>query len=342
MSVSSRYLGLELKSPLVASASPLSRNLDVAKRLEDAGAAALVMHSLFQEEAAAESLELDHYLSYFTEAFAEALTWYPDQPSYGLIPDRYLEQLRLLKQSLSIPVIGSLNGVSAGGWTSYARQMEQAGADALELNLYHIPDANLSGAEVEERSVAVLEAIKAEVSIPVAVKLSPFYSSVGAMALRLAHAGADGLVLFNRFYQPDLDLDALTVTPRLELSTSADLRLPLRWVAMLYGRIGTDLAVTGGVHNHEDVVKALMAGASITMMTSELLANGVERLTEIERDLKQWMERREFASVEEMRGTLSQQKVEDPSAFERANYVRVLQSWRPDPAGQMFREMLGR
>jgi len=340
MNVSSRYLGLDLKSPLVASASPLSRSLDVAKRLEDAGAAALVMHSLFQEEAVAESLELDHYLNYFTEAFAEALTWYPDLPNYRLIPDRYLEQLRLLKQNLSIPVIGSLNGVSTGGWTSYARQMEQAGADALELNLYHIPDMNVCGAEVERRSVEVLGAVKAEVSIPVAVKLSPFYSSFGAMAQRLAAAGADALVMFNRFYQPDLDLDELKVQPRLELSTSGDLLLALRWVAMLHGRVNAQMAVTGGVHTHEDVIKAIMAGADVAMMTSELLAKGEARLTEIERDLREWMERRGYESVGEMRGTLSQRKVEDPSAFERANYVRVLQSWRPDPAGQLFREML--
>lgn len=340
MSVSTKYLGLELKSPLVASASPLSRNLDVSKRLEDAGAAALVMYSLFQEEAVAESLELDHYLSYFTEAFAEALTWYPELPSYRLIPDRYLEQLRLLKAHLDIPVIGSLNGVSTGGWTSYARQIEEAGADALELNLYHIPDLQLSGEQVEQGALDVLRTVKTEVGIPVAVKLSPYYSSIGSMAKKLEETGADALVMFNRFYQPDLDVDELEVVPRLDLSTSVDLRLALRWVAMLYGRTDAEMAVTGGVHTHEDVVKAIMAGAQVTMMTSELLERGVGRITEIERDLQSWMERREFSSVDEMRGTLSQQEVEDPSAFERANYVRVLQSWRPDPAGGLFREIL--
>ncbi|NPV08172.1 MAG: dihydroorotate dehydrogenase-like protein [Anaerolineae bacterium] len=341
MDLSTTYLGMTLKSPLVASASPLSRNLDVARRMEDAGASALVMYSLFEEEASLESEQLDHYLSYFTEAFAEALSWHPEQKTYHVGPQEYLNAVARLKQSLGIPVIGSLNGVSTGGWIENARGIQEAGADALELNVYFIPtDVTLQGSEVERMAVEVLEAVKRTVSIPVAVKLSPYYSSTPNMLQRLSAAGADALVLFNRFYQPDLDLDALQVVPRLVLSTSAELRLPLRWVAIMYGRIEADMAITGGVHTHEDAAKAIMAGAKVAMMTSEILARGVGRFTEIEQGLRRWMGERGYESVTEMRGSMSQRNVGDPAAFERANYMRVLQSWRPDPAGQLFREMI--
>lgn len=341
MDLSTDYLGMTLRSPLVPSASPLPRNLDVARRLEDAGAPAIVMYSLFEEEVKLESEQLDHYLSYFTEAFAEALSWHPEQKDYRVGSEEYMNAVRQLKEALDIPVIGSLNGVSAGGWIENARGIEEAGADALELNVYLIAaDPSASGEAVEQTVVDVVREVKESVSIPVAVKLSPFYSSIPNLLQRVTEAGADGLVMFNRFYQPDLDLDALKVVPRLVLSTSDELRLPLRWVAIMYGRVSADMAITGGVHTAEDAVKSIMAGANVAMMTSELLQRGVGRLGEIEKDMRRWMETRGYDALSEMRGSMSQRNVADPAAFERANYMRVLQSWRPDPAGQLFREMI--
>ena len=341
MDLTTKYLGMTLKSPLVPAASPLSRKLDTIKRLEDAGAAALVMESLFEEQIALESNQLDHYLNYFTDADAEALSWYPAQKDFNVGPDEYLNNIRKAKAAVKMPIIGSLNGVTTGGWISYAREIEKAGADALELNVYYIPtDPAMAGDEVESIVVEVLKAVKMSVTIPIAVKLSPYYSSTAYMARRLAAAGADALVLFNRFYQPDLDLENLEVVPSLALSTSDELRLPLRWIAILYGRVQADLALTSGVHTHEDVLKGLMAGAKVTMMASELLAHGVERLTAIEADMVRWMEEHEYTSVAQMQGSMSQKNVASPAAFERANYMHVLQSWRPDPAGRLFGEML--
>ena len=341
MDLSTTYLGLDLKNPLVPSASPLSRNLDTIRRLEDAGAAALVMHSLFEEQITLESDQLDHYLSYFTDAFAEALDWYPAQPDYRVGPEEYLERIRRAKEAVDIPIIGSLNGISTGGWTSYAKEIEQAGADALELNIYYIPtDPAMAGTTVEQMTLDVLETVKGSISIPVAVKLSPYFSATAHVARRLVDAGADGLALFNRFYQPDLDLEKLEVTPNLLLSTSAELRLPLRWIAILYGRIPVDLALTTGVHTVEDAVKAIMAGANVAMMASELLMKGVERIGTLLTEMMQWMEVYEYGAVAQMRGSMSQQNVADPAAFERANYMKTLQSWRPDPAGWLFRETL--
>ncbi|NLD72913.1 MAG: dihydroorotate dehydrogenase-like protein [Chloroflexi bacterium] len=339
--LTTEYLGLRLAHPVVPSASPLSNTLDGIRRLEDAGASAVVMHSLFEEQLVLESDQLDHYLSYFTEAFAEALDWFPEQAEYRVGPDEYLDKIRRAKESVGIPIIGSLNGVTPGGWTSYAKAMEQAGADALELNIYHIPtDPAQDGAYVEGLALDTLRDVRAEVSIPVAVKLSPFYSSTSSMCQRLSEAGANGLVLFNRFYQPDLDLEALEVVPNLTLSRSEDMRLPLRWTALLYGRISADLAITSGVHTPEDVIKGLMAGAKVTMMASELLQQGTARLGQVVEGVNRWLEEREYESVRQMQGSMSQAKSGNPVAFERANYMRVLQSWHPDPAGQLYREML--
>ncbi len=341
MDLKTSYLGMTLDNPLVPSASPLSRSLDTIRRLEDAGAAAVVMHSLFEEQITLESQQLDHYLEYFTDAFAEALSWYPQKKEYRVGPEEYLDRIRRAKEAVDIPIIGSLNGISTGGWLSYAHEIEQAGADALELNIYYIPtDPRVDGDVVEEITLSVLRAVKEGTTLPVAVKLSPYFSATANMALRLAEAGAEGLVLFNRFYQPDLDLEALEVVPHLVLSTSDEMRLPLRWIAILYGRVEVDLALTTGVHTAEDALKGLMAGANVTMMASELLLHGPERIGEMLEEMERWMEERAYESVAQMRGSMSQQNVADPAAFERANYMKTLQSWQADPAGQLFREMV--
>lgn len=341
MDLTTRYLGIEIEHPVVPSASPLSRTVDGIRRMEDAGASAVVVHSLFEEQITLESSRLDHYLTYFTDAFAEALTWYPEMKEYHVGPEEYLDKIRRAKESVEIPVVGSLNGLTTGGWIAYAKEIEQAGADALELNVYYIPaDPRMEGTAVEEMALDVLRAVKKSVSIPVAVKLSPYYSSTAHVARRLADAGANALVLFNRFYQPDLDLERLEVVPTLALSVSEELRLPLRWVAILYGRVPVDFAITGGVHTYQDVLKGILAGANVTMMASELLKNGLQRIRQILAGVSTWMEEHEYESVAQMQGSMSQQHVSDPAAFERANYMRILQSWRPDPAGQLYREML--
>ncbi len=322
------YLGLDLKNPLVVSASPLSKRLSVVRRLEDAGAAAIVMYSLFEEQITHESYELDHYLSRGTHSYAEALSYFPDLDTYNLGPDTYLEHLHRAKQAVQIPVIGSLNGISSGGWVDYARKIEQAGADALELNCYYLPtDLNMSSAELEDTYVNLVKDVRATIKIPLAVKLSPFFTALPHMAKRLVEAGANGLVLFNRFYQPDLDCETLEVVPNIELSTSQDLRLPLRWIAILYGRLNVDFALTSGVHSARDVLKAVMAGANVAMMTSELLAHGIDRLTPIKMDLRRWMEEHEYESISTMRGSMSQRAVAEPAAFERANYMKALNSF---------------
>jgi dihydroorotate dehydrogenase (fumarate) len=322
------YLGLPLKNPLVASASPLSKKLDLVRRLEDAGAAAIVMYSLFEEQISHESRELDHYLSRGAETYAEALSYFPDLERYNVGPEPYLEHLHRVKQVVEIPVIGSLNGVSSGGWIEYARKIEQAGADALELNIYYLPtDRDISSGELEENYLALVRAVRAQVRIPIALKLSPFFTSLPYMAARFVDAGVDGLVLFNRFYQPDFDLETLEVVPSLTLSDSHDLRLPLRWIAILYGRVAADLALTGGVHTARDVIKAMMAGANVAMLASELIANGIGRLTEILADLQAWMEEYAYESIEQMQGSMSQRAVAEPAAFERANYMRALNSF---------------
>jgi len=336
MDLTTTYMGMALKNPIVPSSSPLSENLDNIRRMEDAGAAAVVMYSLFEEQIDLESHRLDHYLSYGVESFAEALSYFPDMGSYKVGPDEYLDRIRRAKEAMAIPIIGSLNGVSTGGWIEYARKIEEAGADALELNVYYIPtDLDVTGAEVEQRYLDVLRDVKKVVSIPVAMKLSPYFSATANMASRLAQAGADALVFFNRFYQPDLDLENLEVVPRLVLSNSYEMRLPLRWVAILYGRVPVDLAITSGVHTVEDVLKGLMSGAKVTMMASELLQNGIQRIGQVLDGMVQWMEEYEYQSVIQMQGSMSQQSVAEPAAFERANYMKVLGSWRPDPASQL-------
>jgi len=322
------YLGLPLKNPVIASASPLSKKVDTVRRLEDAGVAAVVMHSLFEEQINHESRELDHYLHRGTESFAEALSYFPDLGSLSPGPDDYLELLGQLKQAVDIPIVGSLNGISGGGWVNHAQRMEQAGADALELNVYYITtDPDLSSAELEQTYIELVQGVRAKVRIPIAVKLSPFFTSLPNMAWLLVEAGADGLVLFNRFYQPDIDLEALEVVPDLVLSSSLELRLPLRWIAILYGRIQADFAATSGIHTAEDVLKAVMAGASTTMMASTLLENGVDRPREILSDLRVWMEEHGYESIFQMKGSMSQQAVAEPAAFERANYMKALSSF---------------
>ncbi len=334
MDLTTTYMGLTLKNPIVPSASPLSETLDGIRRMEDAGAAAVVMYSLFEERIILESQQLDHYLNYGADSFAEALTYFPNMPQYKIGPEEYLNLISRAKKAVNIPIIASLNGVSTGGWIDYAKRMEQAGADGLELNVYLVPaDIMMTSAEVEQTYLDVLQAVKAHVGIPVAMKLSPFFSATAHVAERLSAAGANALVLFNRFYQPDFDLDNLDVVPHLVLSTQAENRLPLRWVAILHGRIAADLAITTGVHTHEDVLKGLMAGGRVTMMASELLRNGVGRIGEVLADMQRWMEEHEYESVRQMQGSMSQQNVADPAAFERANYMKVLDSWRPDPAG---------
>jgi dihydroorotate dehydrogenase (fumarate) len=326
--LSTRYLGLRLKNPLVASASPLSKKIDSVVRLEEAGAAAIVMYSLFEEQITHESRELDHFLNRGTHSYAEAVSYFPDMAYYNLGLASYLEHLHQVKQAVNIPVIGSLNGVSSGSWVEYAKKIEETGVDALELNIYYLPtDPSLSSAALEESYVELVRNVRAEVAIPIALKLSPFFTALPSMARRFVQAGASALVLFNRFYQPDFDLENLEVVPNLELSTSSDLRLPLRWIALLYGRIQADFALTSGVHTSLDVVKAMMAGANVAMLASELLANGIGRLTQIHAGLKSWMEEHEYESIQQMRGSMSQQAVAEPAAFERANYLRALNTF---------------
>lgn len=322
------YMGLTLRNPLVASASPLSKRLDTVRRLEAAGASAVVMYSLFEEQITQESLELDYRLAHGSHTYAESLTYFPDMERYNMGPEPYLEHLHQLKAAVNIPIIGSLNGVSSGGWVEYARKIEQAGADALELNLYYLPaDPDQSSAEIEAMYATLAHDVVAQVSIPVAVKLSPFFTSPPHMARQFMQAGVRGLVLFNRFYQPDFDIEDLTVKPNLELSSSSDLRLPLRWIAMLYGRVAADFALTSGVHTAADALKGVMAGASVTMLASELLERGPARLGAILADMERWMVEHEYDSITQMRGSMSQRSVSDPAAFERANYMKTLNSW---------------
>ncbi len=326
--LSTTYLGLTLKSPLVASASPLCEDIGNIRRMEDAGAAAVVLHSLFEEQITLESHYLDRYLSHGTESFAESLTYFPDMAGYNLGPDGYLEHVRRAKAAVAIPIIGSLNGISSGGWIDYAKKIQEAGADALELNVYYIPtDPELTGAQVEQIYVDLVRDVRATVAIPVAVKLGHSFSAMANLGRRLDQAGATALVLFNRFYQPDFDLENLDVVPSLTLSSSYELLLRLHWVAILYGHIRADLAVTGGVHTAQDVLKAMMAGARVAMMTSALLKHGVAHLTTVRAELLAWMEAHEYESIRQMQGSMSHRSVVNPAAFERANYIRVLSSY---------------
>jgi dihydroorotate dehydrogenase (fumarate) len=330
MDLSTTYLGLTLRTPLVPSASPLSEEIDNIKRMEDAGASAVVLYSLFEEQIVQERLELHDRLTQGTESFAEALTYFPQPPQFHLGPEEYLNHIRKAKAAVAIPVIASLNGTSIGGWTNYAQQMQQAGADALELNVYYVPtDMELSVDEIEQTYVDILTAVKSAVTVPVALKLGPFFSNMARMARRLDQAGANALVLFNRFYQPDIDLDALEIRPRVLLSTPQALRLPLTWIGILYGRIRANMAATSGIHHATDVLKMLMVGADIAMLCSVLLKHGIEHIRVIEQGIRQWMEEHEYESVQQMKGSMSQQNCANPAAFERALYISTLQSYKP-------------
>ncbi len=331
MDLRTTYLNLQLRTPLVVSAcAPLSEDISNIKRMEDAGASAVVLHSLFEEQLRLERQELHHHMTAGTESFPEALTYFPEPSQFNLGPEEYLKHIRDAKEAVDMPIIASLNGTTVGGWTEFARQIQQAGADALELNIYYIPTGlNLSGAEVEQTYVDIVKAVRAAVTIPVAVKLSPFFSNVANMAKRLDVAGADGLVLFNRFYQPDIELEELAVKPSIILSTPQAMRLPMRWIAILFGRIDADLAATSGIHTARDVAKMLMAGADVTMLCSVLLAKGIDQIGGIERELTQWLEEHWYDSVHQMKGSLSQMRCPDPSAFERAQYMRALTSYKP-------------
>jgi dihydroorotate dehydrogenase (fumarate) len=329
MNLSTEYLGLMLPHPLVAGASPLSDDLDGARRLEDAGAAAIVLRSLFEEQITREQMAEHIHLDSHGESFAEASSYFPSPHAFVLGPFEYLEHLRRVKAAVRVPVIASLNGITPGGWTDYARLMAQAGADAIELNLYRVAtDPATSGAEIEQHAIDTVLAVRGAVTIPVAVKLSPFYSSLSHLAQGLDRVGADALVLFNRFYQPDIDPEDLSATRTLHLSNSSELLLRLHWMAILSGRVSASLAVTGGVHTALDVVRAAMAGAHVTQMVSALLLHGPARLTRVRQDLEIWMQDHDWPSLTAMRGNMSLHKVPDPEAYERANYMLMLQSWR--------------
>ena len=326
--LSTSYLGLSLKNPLVVSPSPLCEDLGAIRKMEDAGASAVVLHSLFEEQLTIDSQDLDRFLTSGTESFAEALSYFPDMGQFKLGPEAYLEHIQKAKKAVKIPIIGSLNGVSTGGWVSFAKKIEQAGADALELNVYYIAtDPDMSGAQVEQMYADLVRDVRASLKIPIAVKLGPYFSSMASVARRLDQAGANGLVLFNRFYQPDFDLEKLEVIPNLNLSRSEELRLRLCWVAILSGRIKADMAITGGVHTAEDVIKSMMAGAKVAMMTSALLKNGIEHMETVLADLRAWMEEHEYESIQQMQGSMSRKSVADPTAFSRANYLKVLSSY---------------
>ena len=328
MDLRTTYMGLPLKHPVVASASPLSEKLDNIKRMEDAGAAAVVMFSLFEEQIKRENAAIEHLITAGTNSFAESLSYFPDFEDYETGPEEYLKLLHQATEAVDIPVIGSLNGITNEGWVDTARMMQEAGASGIELNIYYIP-ANLynTGREVEQRYLDILKAVKGSVSIPVALKLSPFFSAMGNMARQFDEAGADALVLFNRFYQPDFDLDKLDVKVNLELSTASEIRLPLLWIAVLYGRINASLAATRGVHSPIEVIKYLMAGADAVMTTSALLRHGIDFLTTLVDGLRTWMEDRQYESVQQMKGSMSQINCLDPGAFERANYIKIIESY---------------
>lgn len=330
MDLSTRYLGFDLPHPLMPGASPLVDDLDMVRRLEDAGASAIVLHSLFEEQIDAEEGVYHAAVEGTADAFAEALSYFPRADEYQLGPDKYLEQVRRIREAVKVPVIASLNGTTAAGWLRYAKLLVEAGAQALELNVYYVAtDPDETSDAVEQRVVDVLTNVKQAVSVPVAVKLSPFYSSFARLARRLDDAGADGLVVFNRFYQPDIDLEQLEVVPKLALSSPHELLPRLRWLAILSGRVRASLAVTGGVHDAEGALKAVMAGAHAVQMVSALLREGPEVLRRVRDALEQWLVEHEYESLRQAQGSMSLERCPDPSAFERGNYMRVLQSWRP-------------
>jgi dihydroorotate dehydrogenase (fumarate) len=325
MDLSTTYLGLKLRTPLIVAASPLSEELDSIKQLEDAGASAVVLYSLFEEQLRQDRDELAQNLEQGTFSTPEALTYFPEPKEFRLGPEEYLKHIARAKKAVNIPIIASLNGSSVGGWTAYAKAIQHAGADALELNIYYIPtDMDLTSAQVEHTYLDILRAVRSVVHIPVSVKLSPFFTNFANMAKRLDLAGANGLVLFNRFYQPDIDLESLEIKPNILLSTPMAMRVPLRWVALLFGKLRASLAATSGIHRASDVLKMLMAGADVTMLCSTLIRHGPRQISVIERDLVAWMEEHEYASVTQLKGSMSQKNCAEPSAFERAQYMRAI------------------
>jgi dihydroorotate dehydrogenase (fumarate) len=328
MKLTTTYLGFKLRTPLVPSASPLSENIDNIKRMEDAGASAIVFHSLFEEQLRRDHREVHYYLEQSTESFAEALTYFPEPPAFKVGPEAYVEHIAKAKAAVEIPIIGSLNGATFGGWMKYAREIEQAGADALEVNIYSVPtDPDVSAEDIEQSYLTILASLKAQLKIPVAVKLSPYFTNLAQFARRLDRTGANALVLFNRFYQPDIELETLEILPNVLLSTPMAMRLPMRWIAILYGRIGANLAATSGIHRATDALKMLMAGADVTMLCSVLLRRGIGHIGVIEREMREWMEEHEYESVEQLKGSMSQKNCPDASAFERAQYMRALSTY---------------
>jgi len=327
MDLTTRYLGLNLRSPLVPSASPLSDELDNIKRMEDAGASAVVLHSVFEEQVRSEQDDIQYHLMYGTDSFAEAQSFFPKPAEFVTGPEEYLGKIRKAKEAVRLPIIASLNGTAIGGWIDYSKQIQQAGADALELNVYSIPtEMDRTSIEIEQSCLDIVTAVKSVVSIPVAVKLSPFFSNMANMAKRLDQAGADGLVLFNRFYQPDISLEDLEVQTNIQLSTAHEMRLPLRWIAILYGRVKADLAATTGIHSGKDALKMLMVGADVTMLCSVLLSKGLSVIREMEAEMSNWLTDHDYQSVRQLQGTMSQKYCADPAAFERAQYMRAIMS----------------
>ena len=327
--LSTKYMGMALKNPLVPSASPLSSNVDNIKRMEDAGAAAVVLHSLFEEQIEFDAEALAHFLERGTESYAEALTYFPPHDEFRREPDEYLELIREAKEAVDIPIIPSLNGVSLGGWTGYAKRFEEAGADAIELNVYFIPtNFHLMSYDVEDLYVKLLKAVKQHVSIPVAMKLSPYFSAMPNVASLLDAEGADALVLFNRFYQPDIDIEELEVTPNLQLSTPVEMRLPMRWIAILYGHVDCSMALTSGIHSSEDIIKAMMVGADVANVCSVLLKQGIDQIRPLLQGVTTWMDEHEYESIKQMKGSMSHRSVTEPAALERANYMKVLNSYK--------------
>jgi dihydroorotate dehydrogenase (fumarate) len=330
MNLKTTYMGLKLRTPLVVSASPLSEDIGNIKRMEDTGASAVVLHSLFEEQIRYERYELHWSTTQGTESYPEALSYFPDPHELCVGPEAYLKHIAKAKEAVTIPIIASLNGSTPSGWTSFAKQIQQSGADALELNLYNIPtDPKLSGAELEHQYIEVVRSVRAEVGIPLAVKVSPFFTNFANMAKRFAENGANGLVLFNRFYQPDIELESLEVVPNVFYSTPMSMRLPLRWIAILYDRIGASLAATSGIHRGTDALKMLMAGADVTMLCSALMRHGIDRLRGIEEEMVNWMREHEYESVEQLKGSLSHKNCPDSSAFERAQYMRAVGVHKP-------------
>jgi len=329
--LSTKYLGIQLKNPLVASASPLCENIENIKQMEKSGIAAVVLHSLFEEQVLLQEKELNYALTQQTESYAESLSYFPDINDYRFAPDEYVEYITKVKKAVDIPIIGSLNGISNSGWIHYGKKIEEAGADALELNVYYLPtEKTKSCQKIEQYYFDLVKELRQNITIPVAVKLSPYFSSIPFVAHKIVEQGANGLVLFNRFYQPDIDLIEMSITPNLELSSSSELRLRLRWVGILYQYIKADLAITGGVHTVEDVIKGILAGANVTMMTSALLANGIPHINNLVKGIEEWLRRHQYNSIEEIRGLLIPRNIKETDAFERANYMKVLKSYHSE------------